>query len=124
MGSRAQRMAALEQGNDVRRRRAALKREIRQGQIGEAAVAALMQQRRYPSWLEPMKVREVLAAVPKLGDKRVDALMEQGKCTVATTLGGMSRTQRTELSEAILRRHDRVRRRRTSDAIREAQRGW
>lgn len=121
-GSREQRLAALRRGNEVRTVRAALKREIREGMIGVEAVAALLEQRNHPDWLEPMKVAELVGAVPNLGEKRVGRLLAEGRCGGSATVGGMSRTQRNELAEALLRWHDRNIERRTAEAIRAAQR--
>jgi hypothetical protein len=90
--SLAQRMQALDRANEIRVRRAALKRDLRAGRT--TAVATLIDP---PEYLQTAKVLDLLLAVPKVG--RVRANRELIRCGISPskTVAGLSDRQRREL---------------------------
>jgi hypothetical protein len=87
-----QRIDALKKANEIRIRRAKLKQELK---AGEASVLPLLQQP--PHWLETMKVIELLMAVPKFGQVKVNRILKQCFISSSKTVGGLSKRQRSEL---------------------------
>jgi hypothetical protein len=93
-----QRMAALERANEIRTRRAELKRELKAGRqsIHQLLLAP-------PAWLETAKVFDMLLAVPKYGRVKANKVLAQCRISPSKTFGGLSERQRSELI-AMLRR--------------------
>src|SRR6201996_8600262 len=93
-----QRMDALARANDIRSRRAQLKRDLKAGRqaIHELLLAP-------PEYLETAKVFDLLLAVPKYGRVKVNKILSQCRISPSKTLGGLSERQRGELV-ALLRR--------------------
>jgi hypothetical protein len=96
--SYVQRMEALQRANDIRSRRAQLKRDLKAGRqpIDELLLAP-------PEYLETAKVFDLLLAVPKYGRVKVNKILTQCKISPSKTVGGLSERQRGELV-ALLRR--------------------
>lgn len=94
-----QRMEALEHANDIRMRRARLKREIK---AGRQPVHELLLEP--PAELETAKVFDVLLAVPKYGRVKVNKILSRVRVSPSKTLGGMSERQRRELVTLMRRR--------------------
>jgi hypothetical protein len=92
----AQRMAALEIGNRYRSYRAALKIRIRRGE--EDARTFLCDP---PVEMASMRVVELLAAIPKVGKKKVDRMLMLNHVSPSKTLAGLTDRQRAVLTEAI-----------------------
>lgn len=90
--SLAQRMDALAKANDVRVRRADLKRELRAGRVHVRDV--LLDP---PEWAETMKVVELLLAVPKHGRVKVNKVVVRSGISPSKSLGGLTVRQRAEL---------------------------
>ncbi len=91
-----QRMEALHLANEIRRRRAVLKRDLK---AGRADLVQLLLEP--PAWLETAKVMELLLALPKYG--RVKTLKTLRRATITTiskTVGALSERQRRELVAA------------------------
>jgi hypothetical protein len=89
-----QRMEALQRANDVRVRRARLKRDLKAG--NESIEAILLTP---PEWVETAKVFDMLMAVPKFGRVKAARLLNQCRISQSKTVGGLSERQRAELVE-------------------------
>jgi hypothetical protein len=96
--SLVQRMDALQRANEIRTRRAALKRDLKAGRtsIHELLLGP-------PDYLETAKVFDMLLAVPKYGRVKVNKILVQCRISPSKTIGGLSERQRTELV-GLLRR--------------------
>jgi hypothetical protein len=97
--SLVQRMEALARANDVRSRRAQLKRDLK---AGRQPIHELLL--RPPEFLETAKVFDLLLAVPKYGRVKVNKILSQCKISPSKTVGGLSQRQRTELIALMRRR--------------------
>ena len=93
-----QRMEALQRANDIRSRRAQLKRDLK---AGRTPIHELLLQP--PDYLMTAKVFDLLLAVPKYGRVKVNKILSQCRISPSKTLGGLSERQRGELV-ALLRR--------------------
>jgi hypothetical protein len=91
-----QRMRALELANEVRSRRAELKREMKDGLVACWDVLPEPQ-----DYLLTMKVFDLLLAQPKFGRVKVNKLLTQCKISSSKTVGGLSPRQRGELLALI-----------------------
>lgn len=96
--SRDQRMRALEAANEIRTRRAQLKRDLKAGRI---QIERLLLDP--PDYLGSAKVFDVMLAVPKYGRVKVNRILNQCRISPSKTIGGLSVRQRAELV-ALLRR--------------------
>ena len=90
--SLVQRREALQRANDIRSRRAQLKRDLKAGRqpIHELLLDP-------PEYLETAKVFDLLLAVPKYGRVKVTKILSQCKISPSKTIGGLSERQRSEL---------------------------
>lgn len=97
--SLVQRMEALQRANDIRSRRAQLKRDLKAGRqlIHELLLDP-------PEYLETAKVFDLLLAVPKYGRVKVNKILSTCRISPSKTIGGLSQRQRTELVELMRRR--------------------
>ena len=93
-----QRMEALQRANDVRVRRAQLKRDLKGGQ---ASIETILLEP--PEWVETAKVFDMLLAVPKYGRVKVNKVLQQCRISPSKTIGGLSQRQRTELVSMLRR---------------------
>ena len=96
--SLVQRMEALQRANDIRSRRAQLKRDLK---AGRTPIHELLLEP--PDYLLTAKVFDLLLAVPKYGRVKVNKILSQCRISPSKTLGGLSERQRGELV-ALLRR--------------------
>ncbi len=96
--SLAQRRAALARANDIRTRRAHLKRDLK---AGRRSIHGLLL--RPPAYIETMKVCDLLVHVPKYGRVKVNKVLAQCRVAPSKTVGGLSSRQRDEIV-ALLRR--------------------
>ncbi|MGH2896484.1 MAG: integration host factor, actinobacterial type [Solirubrobacteraceae bacterium] len=96
--SLVQRMEALQRANDIRSRRAQLKRDLK---AGRTPIHELLLDP--PDYLQTAKVFDLLLAVPKYGRVKVNKILSQCRISPSKTLGGLSERQRGELV-ALLRR--------------------
>jgi hypothetical protein len=96
--SLVQRMDALQRANEIRTRRAQLKRDLKGGRVSihELLLAP-------PDYVETAKVFDMLLAVPKYGRVKVNKILNVCRISPSKTIGGLSQRQRTELV-ALLRR--------------------
>jgi hypothetical protein len=90
--SLVQRMEALQRANDIRTRRAQLKRDLK---AGRQAIHELLLDP--PEYLETAKVFDLLLAVPKYGRVKVNKILTQCRISPSKTIGGLSQRQRSEL---------------------------
>jgi hypothetical protein len=97
--SLVQRMEALQRANDIRSRRAQLKRDLKAGRqpIHELLLKP-------PEYLETAKVFDLLLAVPKYGRVKVNKILSTCRISPSKTIGGLSQRQRDELVELMRRR--------------------
>jgi hypothetical protein len=97
--SLVQRMEALQRANDIRSRRAQLKRDLKAGRqpIHELLLSP-------PDYLQTAKVFDLLLAVPKYGRVKVNKILSQCRISPSKTLGGLSERQRGELVTLLRRR--------------------
>jgi hypothetical protein len=94
-----QRLAALERANDIRARRARLKRELRAGRV---LVAPLLLEP--PEYIDSMKVFDLLLAMPHWGGVKANRLLSRAGVSPSKTIGGLSERQRRELAGMVSRR--------------------
>ncbi len=90
--SLTQRMDALQRANDVRTRRAQLKRDLK---AGRSQIHGLLLNP--PEYLQTAKVFDLLLAVPKYGRVKVNRILTQCRISPSKTIGGLSERQRNEL---------------------------
>jgi hypothetical protein len=85
-------MDALKRANDVRVKRAQLKKDLKDGKVRIEQILG-----KPPEYVETAKVLDILMAVPKFG--RVKARRFLGACRISEskTVGGLSERQRGEL---------------------------
>ncbi len=96
--SLTQRMEALQRANDIRTRRAQLKRDLKGGRV---TIHTLLT--KPPEYVETAKVFDMLLAVPKYGRVKVNKILQQCRISPSKTIGGLSERQRAELV-SLLRR--------------------
>src|SRR5579859_7536731 len=97
--SLVQRMEALQRANDIRTRRARLKRDLK---AGRQPIDRLLLEP--PEFLETAKVFDLLLAVPKYGRVKVNKILTQCRISPSKTIGGLSERQRRELVALMRRR--------------------
>ena len=93
-----QRMDALQRANDIRTKRAQLKRDLKGGRV---QIQNLLLQP--PEYLETAKVFDILLAVPKYGRVKANKVLATCRISPSKTIGGLSERQRNELV-SLLRR--------------------
>src|SRR5215213_6316651 len=96
--SLAQRMDALRRANEIRTRRAELKRELKAGRM---QIHPLLLDP--PEYLQTAKVFDLLLSVPKYGRVKVNRILTQCRISPSKTIGGLSQRQRTELVSYLRR---------------------
>jgi len=87
-----QRMEALKRANDIRVRRAQLKRDLKDGRAQVEVILV-----NPPEYVETAKVFDILMAVPKFGRVKAARFLNQCRISQSKTVGGLSERQRTEL---------------------------
>ena len=96
--SLTQRMEALKRANEIRTRRARLKRDLKAGRV---KVQPLLLDP--PEYLQTAKVFDLLLAVPKYGRVKVNRILTHCRISPSKTLGGLSERQRNELVSYLRR---------------------
>lgn len=96
--SLTQRMDALGRANDVRTRRAQLKRDLKAGRV---RIQGLLLDP--PEYLQTAKVFDLMLAVPKYGRVKVNRILSQCRISPSKTIGGLSQRQRDELVSYLRR---------------------
>ena len=87
-----QRMEALKRANDIRVRRAQLKKDLK---LGRVSIDDIL--RDPPDYVSTAKVFDILMAVPKFGRVKATRYLNQARISQSKTVGGLSDRQRTEL---------------------------
>ncbi len=87
-----QRMDALRRANEIRVRRAQLKKALKAGSVQIETVL-----REPPEYVETAKVIDILMAVPKFGRVKAARFLNQCRISQSKTVGGLSERQRAEL---------------------------
>jgi len=87
-----QRMEALQRANDIRVRRAQLKKDLKDGRVQIESI--LLDP---PEYVSTAKVFDILLAVPKFGQVKAMRLLNQCRISQAKTVGGLSDRQRAEI---------------------------
>src|SRR5207245_5682939 len=90
--SRDQRMEALKRANDIRVRRAKLKKDLKDGRVRIQTIL-----RSPPEYVSTAKVFDILMAVPKFGRVKAARFLNQCRISQSKTVGGLSERQRAEL---------------------------
>ncbi len=93
-----QRMDALQRANEIRSRRAQLKRDLK---AGRASIHNLLLDP--PEWVETAKVFDMLLAVPKYGRVKANKILTTCRISPSKTIGGLSQRQRDELVVSLRR---------------------
>ena len=93
-----QRMDALQRANEIRTRRAQLKRDLKGGRV---SIHALLLEP--PTYVETAKVFDMLLAVPKYGRVKVNKILATCRISPSKTIGGLSERQRGELVSMLRR---------------------
>jgi hypothetical protein len=96
--SLVQRMDALQRANEIRTKRAQLKRDLK---AGRHSIHSLLLEP--PEYVGTAKVVDMLLAVPKYGRVKVDKILRQCKISPSKTVGGLSERQRNELVSMLRR---------------------
>jgi hypothetical protein len=87
-----QRMDALKRANDIRVRRAKLKKDLK---VGRVRIDSIL--REPPEYVATAKVFDMLMAVPKFGRVKATRFLNQARISQSKTVGGLSDRQRSEL---------------------------
>src|SRR5260370_32855507 len=85
-----QRMDALARANEIRIKRAQLKRDLKSGR---RSIHSLLLEP--PEWVETAKVFDMLLAVPKYGRVKVNKILAHCRIAPSKTIGAPSDRQRT-----------------------------
>jgi hypothetical protein len=93
-----QRMDALARANEIRIKRAQLKRDLKARRV---SIHSLLLHP--PEYAETAKVFDMLLAVPKYGRVKVNKVLAHCRIAPSKTIGGLSERQRSELV-SLLRR--------------------
>ena len=93
-----QRMEALRRANEIRVRRAQLKKDLKAGTVQIETIL-----RDPPAYVETAKVIDILMAVPKFGRVKAARFLNQCRISQSKTVGGLSERQRTELVGLVRR---------------------
>jgi len=93
-----QRMDALRRANEIRSRRAELKKELKSGRASITEIIAAP-----PDYVLTAKVFDMLMAVPKYGKVKATRFLNHCRISQGKTIGGLSDRQRSELLELLQR---------------------
>lgn len=93
-----QRMEALDRANEIRTRRAQLKRDLK---AGRKSIHDLLLEP--PEYVETMKLFDAMLACPKYGRVKVNKVLQQCRISPSKTIGGLSQRQRTEVVSMLRR---------------------
>ena len=93
-----QRMEALQRANDIRSKRAQLKRDLKGNKV---KIQTLLMDP--PEYVQTAKVIDMLMAVPKYGRVKTNRILNQCRISPSKTIGGLSERQRGELVNQLRR---------------------
>ena len=93
-----QRMDALQRANNVRVRRAKLKKDLKDGKVRIETILGDP-----PEYVSTAKVIDILMAVPKFGRVKAARFLNTCRISQSKTVGGLSDRQRAELIDLFNR---------------------
>jgi hypothetical protein len=93
-----QRMKALRRANEIRSKRAQLKRDLK---AGKARIDNLLHNP--PDYVLTAKAFDMILAVPKYGRVKANKILTQCRISPSKTIGGLSERQRAELVTMLRR---------------------
>lgn len=93
-----QRRDALKRANEIRSRRAALKKDLK---AGRTTIKRLLLEP--PDYVLTAKVVDMLLQVPKYGRVKANKVLRDCRISPSKTIGGLSERQRAELVELLPR---------------------
>jgi hypothetical protein len=96
--TREQRMRALRRANEIRSKRAQLKRDLKGG---KKKVETLLLDP--PDYVLSAKAFDMILAVPKYGRVKANKILTQCRISPSKTIGGLSERQRAELVHMLRR---------------------
>lgn len=96
--SLTQRREALDRANEVRTRRATLKKDLKASRV---SIHTLLLDP--PDYVLTAKVSDMLLAVPKYGRVKVKKVLDQCRISPSKSIGGLSPRQRDELARQLRR---------------------
>lgn len=96
--SLVQRMEALQRANEIRTKRAVLKRDLKAGKVSIHDI--LLEP---PDYVLSAKTFDLLLAVPKYGRVKCLKVLQLCRISPSKTIGGLSPRQRTELVSMLRR---------------------
>lgn len=91
-------MEALRRANEVRSKRAQLKKDLKSGR---ASITTIISEP--PDFVLTAKVFDILMAVPKYGKVKATRFLNQCRISQGKTIGGLSDRQRRELLDLLRR---------------------
>jgi hypothetical protein len=91
-------MEALKRANDIRVKRAKLKKDLKSGAVSIEQILADP-----PEYVSTAKVFDMLMAVPKFGRVKSLRMLNQCRISQSKTVGGLSDRQRQELIDLFNR---------------------
>jgi len=91
-------MDALARANQIRIKRAQLKRDLKAGRL---SIHSLLLDP--PEYVDTAKVFAMLLAVPKYGRVKVNKILTHCRIAPSKTIGGLSERQRSELTTLLHR---------------------
>lgn len=94
-----QRLRALRKANDIRTKRARLKRDLKAGKV---RIETLLLDP--PEYVLSAKVIDMILAVPKYGRVKANRILGLCRISPSKTIGGLSERQRAELVGQLPRR--------------------
>ena len=97
-GRSTRRMEALKRANDIRVKRAQLKKDLKSGAVSIEEIL-----REPPEFVSTAKVFDMLMAVPKFGRVKAQRMLNQCRISQSKTVGGLSDRQRQELIDLFNR---------------------
>jgi len=94
----SQRMRALKRANEIRTKRAQLKRDLK---AGKTKIETLLLDP--PEYVLSAKAFDMIIAVPKYGRVKANRILGQCRISPSKTIGGLSERQRAELVSQLRR---------------------
>jgi hypothetical protein len=91
-------MEALKRANDIRVKRAQLKKDLKSGVVSIEQILVDP-----PEYVSTAKVFDMLMAVPKFGRVKAQRMLNQCRISQSKTVGGLSDRQRQELIDLFNR---------------------
>ncbi len=94
--SLTQRLDALERANEVRTKRARIKRDLKAGRVDFCKTLLSP-----PEYIQTMKLFDFMLSIPKYGRVKVNKCLTQCRISPSKTIGGLSERQRKEIVDLV-----------------------